>query len=371
VTDDLRVALVHERFSELGGSERVVEQLHAQWPTATVHAPIADRRAVPDGLRGVEIHTSPLQRVYRGGPRYSHLLPVLPMAVRHLDVGAVDVVITSHHAFANRVTCPPGAVMVSYTHTPGRWMWDPAYRHQELEGLAGRAALAGLSAALRRSDKRAAQRPDVVVANSRFVAARIDRWWNRRAVVVPPPVNTRFHHPADVEREDFFLLAGRLVAYKRPMVAIRAAERAGVRLVVAGGGRELPAVRKQASDLVSFLGPVDDEQLRELYQRCRGLVFPGVEDFGIVPVEAQSCGAPVVARAEGGVLDSVLPEVTGVLYEARDGHDETELLASALRGFAPAAFDPEVIRSHAEEFSEACFRSRMATVVAEAVSAHR
>ena len=360
----LRVAIVHERFTELGGSERVVEQLHRLWPDAVIHAAIVDRSSLPPGLARANLSPSALQHLFHGrGGRYSHLLPLLPLAMAKLDVGDVDLVVTSHHAFANRVRPPAGVPVVSYTHTPARWLWDPAMRAGEVGGKLGGAVLATFAATQRPSDRRAAQRLTGIVVNSEHVAARVRTWWGRDAVVVHPPVDTAWYRPDPaVAREDFFLFAGRLVPYKRPEVAVAAARRAGVRLVVAGAGRSAPAIERIAGPGTEFLGKVSDELLRDLYRRCRALVFPGEEDFGIVPVEAQACGAPVLALRAGGVLDSVVDGVTGTLYRAsRQTH--VEVLAEELRRFDPSRFDPAKIRRHAGAFSQEAFRRRFAAVV--------
>ena len=362
-----RVAIVHERFTEVGGSERVVEQLRGLWPHATVHAALVDPSALPPGLAGTEVRASAVQRLYRGGRGYAHVLPLLPAAMARLDVGEVDLVVCSHHAFANRVRSRPGTAVVSYTHTPARWIWEPAMRTAEVGGRAGRMALAAFAATQRRPDAVAAGRARVIVVNSRHVAGRVRRWWGRQASVVPPPVDVERHTPdPGTAREDFFLLAGRLVPYKRPEVAVAAAARAGVRLVVAGDGRSRPAVEAAAGPGTELLGAVDDATLVDLYRRCRALVFPGEEDFGIVPVEAQACGTPVLARGVGGVLDSVVDGVTGTLY--RGSGAEVADLASALRAFDPSRFDARVIRANAERFSAANFRIRFAAVVQDALA---
>jgi glycosyltransferase involved in cell wall biosynthesis len=356
-----RVAIVHERFTELGGSERCVEQFHELWPAARIHAAVLDPAALPAGLRDADIRPTGLQRLYRGGPRYAHLLPVLPLAMRAIDVGDVDVVITSHHAFANRVRPPAGIPVVSYTHTPARWIWEPGLRSNEVGGRLGAAALDVFARTQQRPDRAAARRLAGVIANSRHVAARIRRWWGREAEVVHPPVAVDFHTPdLAVAREDFFLLAGRLVPYKRPEVAVAAAREAGVRLVVAGDGRSRGAVAAAAAgSRTELLGAVDDQTLRDLYRRCRALVFPGEEDFGIVPVEAQACGAPVIAPAVGGVLDSVVDGETGVLY-AGDGVGP---LAAVLRSFDADRYDPARARTHAERFATHCFRDGVSAAI--------
>ena len=355
-----RVVVVHERLTELGGSERVVEQLVRAFPGASVFVPVADPRVRPGVLARTPVRTSPLQRLYRGGG-YAHLLPLLPLAMARADLGHPDVVIASHHAFAQRVRPPREVPLVSYVHSPARWMWDRAMRSGELGGRAGELALGGFAATQRRADRRAAARPDRIVANSSVVRERIRRWWDRDAEVVHPPVRTHLFTPdATVAREEFFLLAGRLVPYKRPEVAVEAAHLAGVRLVVAGEGRSRAACEALAGPGTRFVGPVDDATLIDLMRRARALVFPGVEDFGIVPVEAMACGTPVVALGAGGLLDTVVDRRTGVLV---DPGERARGFATALRHFDDEGYDAAAIREHAEGFAEERFRSRMSDVV--------
>lgn len=357
-----RVAIVHERFTEFGGSERVVEQLHELWPDATVHAVVVDRSVLPQGLRSADIRPSPLQKLYRGGRGYAHLLPLIPWAMSRIDVGQVDLVVTSHHAFANWVRVPSGCRFVSYTHTPSRWMWDKRFRRLEGGPLA-RIPLDGFAAAWRRADRAAAQRPDAIIVNSAHVAGRVSSWWRRTSEVVHPPVDVeRFRPDPSVRRQEFFLLAGRLVPYKRPEVAVTAARRAGVRLVVAGEGRSRKALEPLGAPGIELLGEVDDATLVDLYRSCTALVFPGEEDFGIVPLEAQACGTPVIAFRAGGAIESVVEGTTGLFYGP--GSDDAGSLAEVMSRFEPSAFDSSVIRAHAERFSPAAFRDAIRSVCA-------
>jgi glycosyltransferase involved in cell wall biosynthesis len=293
------------------------------------------------------------------------LLPLLPWAARHHDLSGYDLVITSHHQFANRVRADAAATVVSYVHSPARWMWDPEMRAEESGGLLGRAALATFARTQHRADRRAAQRPQKLLANSHEVAKRIARWWGRSADVIAPPVDVEFYrHDANVARDDFFLLAGRLVPYKRPEIAVAAAARAGVRLVVAGDGRARDACEAVAGPRTEFIGTVDNATMRDLYRSCRALLYPGREDFGIVPVEAQSCGAPVISVAAGGALDTVIDGRSGVLYGAGPG--EINRLASTLRSFEPARFDAAVIAAGAQKFSPDRFRREILDAVRSA-----
>jgi glycosyltransferase involved in cell wall biosynthesis len=366
MAEDLQVVLVHERFTDFAGSEKVVSELAGTWPDARVLAPITRVEGMDEVLSG-RVEPGSLTRWVRG-QSYAHLLPALPLAMRRLPVGSPDVVIASHHAFANQVVHASSAPVVSYVHSPARWVWDPAMRRGEAGGALGAAGLGAFAAAYRRADRSAAARVHTLLANSSAVAERITAWWGRSAQVVHPPVDTGFYRPdPDVPREEFFLIAGRLVPYKRPDLAVRAARAAGVRLIVAGSGRAEAACRQWAGADVTFLGRVDDHTQRDLYRRCRALLLPGVEDFGIVPVEAAATGAPVLAAAAGGALDTVRPGQTGTLVATpTDDAAAVEAWAAALRDFRSATFDPAAIRAHAESFSRDAFRDRMRSVVGAA-----
>jgi glycosyltransferase involved in cell wall biosynthesis len=365
-----RAALVHERFTEVAGSEHVVEQLSAQWPDARVHVPIARPSGIPSSLRTVT-RTTWLDHLYRAAGQRSHapLMPLMPRAFRSMDLDGSAVVVISHHAFAMQAVFATSAPTIVYVHSPARWAWDDSLREGEGGGRVGGTALALLAASARRAELAAAPRVDRIVANSTAVAGRVRRWWQRDAVVVHPPVDTGAFTPeVGLPREDFFLLAGRLVPYERPDLAIRAANAARVRLVVIGDGRSLAHCRSIAGPTVSFLGRVPHHQLVDAYRRARAVLMPGVEDFGIVPVEAMACGTPVIALGDGGALDSVQDDVTGRLVPPCADDDLVARFADAMARFDAGTYDPSVIRTHAETFSRARFRTQMQQVVDEVVS---
>ncbi|SIR63398.1 glycosyltransferase [Williamsia sterculiae] len=361
-----RVALVHERLTEIAGSEHVVEQLAIEWPDARLYVPIADDAAVVDVLKG-RVEVTGLDRLHRmiGRRSYAPLLPMVPTVLRRRDFGDVDAVIISHHAFALSAVHAAGDIpTVAYVHSPARWAWDPAMRAGEASGAAGKTALAGLAAVARKTESDAAHRITKVVANSTEVAERIRRWWGRESVVVHPPVNTeRFVLDPGTRRGDHFLLAGRLVPYKRPDLAVRAARLAGVKLKVAGSGRLQELCEGLAGPETEFLGRVSDATMLEAQRTARALIMPGVEDFGIVPVEAMACGTPVIAVGEGGSLDTVVPGLSGELVDNGSDDAVVERLAAAMRGFADTDYDPRRIADHAATFSQANFRRAMREVV--------
>lgn len=360
-----RVAIVHERFTEIAGSELVVEQLAMQWPDAAVHVPLANPSAVPVGLSAPPV-TTWLDAGYRmlGQRSYAPLAPALPRAFRGMQLGDVDVVVASHHAFATQVAFATEAPVIAYVHSPARWAWDRELRAQESGGAAGAAVLAGLSRVARNGELAAVGRLHRVIANSTAVADRIDRWWGREATVVHPPVDTDGYCPdSSVEREDFFLLAGRLVPYKRPDLAIRAAKLAGKRLVVAGDGRAMGACRELAGPDTVFLGRVTHQELLNLYRSAKAVLMPGVEDFGIVPVEAMATGTPVIALGAGGAVDTVVPERSGFLVAAGNDDEVVGGFAAAMQAFRPTDYHHGEVRAWAEGFSRENFRSQMRGVV--------
>lgn len=361
----MRAAIVHERLTEIAGSEHVVTQLAAQWPDAPVHIPIVDPRTTC--VFSDRIQTGALSAAYRAMRyrTYAPLLPLAPIFFTRRDFGDAEVVFISHHAFGVAAVHAAGArPTIAYVHSPARWAWSEDMRHGEASSLPGRAALAVLARLAMETELRAAPRLSTVVANSTAVAERIRRHWNRESTVVHPPVDTEYFTPdLDVPRGDYFLLAGRLVPYKRPDIAIDAAIRARVPLVVAGGGRDIDRCRKRAEGHpVTFAGRVSNEEFRRLLRGAKALLMPGEEDFGIVPVEAMACGTPVIAVCVGGACDSVVDGVTGRLIPFGDDEAVIESFADELVRFDSGAFDPAAIRRRAEEFSRPVFRRRMAEV---------
>ncbi|MBH0774752.1 glycosyltransferase [Nocardia bovistercoris] len=364
-----RIALVHERFTEYGGSEAVVGEFARTWPGARVFAPIVDAAAAPAIAHPPwdTIEDTWLTRAYTATGRRSHapLLPLAPRALRGLPLrDGFDAVVVSHHAFAVQAAFATEAPVVAYVHSPARWAWDPAFRAREAGGLAGRAALTVLGALARRAERAAAPRLTAVVANSHAVAERVRDWWGLPATVVNPPVRLdRFAPDPAVAREDFLLFAGRLVPYKRPDLAIRIARESGRRLVIVGDGRYRAQLEAMAGPETTFLGAAPDDVLVDMYRRCAALLMPGVEDFGIVPVEAMACGAPVLAVGQGGALDTVVPGVTGAHLPFGPDDRVVAAFAEFLRTDT-TAYDPAAVRAHAESFGPEMFRARMADVVA-------
>jgi glycosyltransferase involved in cell wall biosynthesis len=363
----VKVALVHDWLTGMRGGERCLEVFCELLPDADLFtllhvpgtvAPIIERR---------RIVTSFIQRLPSAATRYRHYLPLFPAAMARFDFSAYDLVVSLSHCAAKAARARPGARHLCYCFTPMRYVWD-LYEDYVGAGALARVALPPVAAALRRWDRRTSRRVDRFVAISRFVADRIQRCYGRAADVIYPPVDVqRFEIAPD--GDDFYLVVSALVPYKRVDLAVQAATRLGRRLLVVGTGPEERRLRAMAGAGVEFLGWRGDEEVAGLYARCRALLFPGVEDFGITPLEAMAAGRPVIALAAGGALETVIPAdhgatpPTGVLFERQS----VEAMMAAIRAFEADAerFDGKALRAHAEGFDRPLFKRRVADCLAE------
>ena len=356
-----RIALCHEWTTTYGGSDQVAARLAEVLGISDVYTFAAEPALAAELFPGRTVRAHRLGLRPMGRRHWQWLLPAMPRAWSRADLSPYDVVITSAHACANAIQVRPGAAHVSYCHTPIRYAWD---WREELGRLPPvlRPAWPAAAAALRAADRSWARRVTRFVANSRHVADRIRERYGREATVVHPPVDTRFWSPhPDQRRDGFFLLAGRLVPYKRPDVAVRAARVAGAKLVVAGDGPELSKLRRLADDNVMFVPTPSRETLRELFRGASAVLNPGVEDFGMTMVEAQACGAPVIALGAGGAVEIVSNGKTGILYEDASSNG----LSEVLRAFSPRTFRSEDARDNAMRFDSARFDAGIRRVMAE------
>jgi glycosyltransferase involved in cell wall biosynthesis len=362
-----RVAVVHDWLTIPGGSEQVVMELLEMFPSAVLYTSIYEATAWPPIITDRPIHSSFLQRVPGATRHYPKLLPLMTRAFRAFDLSGYDLVLSSSHACAKNVRVPAGTLHVCYCHTPMRYVWEEGFLEGEV-GRAARLAAAPLLAHLRRQDLAGAAGPDLFVANSRHVAARIERFYGRTAEVVHPPVDVERFLGLEHEASDYYLVFGRVVPYKRVDLAVLACAQAGRRLKVAGDGRAMDSVRALAQghgDTIELLGRVDDAQRDALLRGARALLFPGEEDFGIVPVEAQAAGVPVVAYGVGGARESVRDGVTGVLFDAQSPAS----LAAAIERLEGLAPEDAALRATAAGFGRARFREEMAVAIAGAARA--
>jgi glycosyltransferase involved in cell wall biosynthesis len=362
------VALVHDWLTGLRGGERVLEQLCLMYPDADVFTLVHVRGASGPVIERHRIGTSFLQRLPLATRKWRHYLPLFPLAIERIDLSGYDLVVSTSHAVAKGCRPAPGALHVSYIHTPMRYVWDQfdAYFGPGRAGIVTRAAAHAVAPALRRWDVASTARVHALVANSRFVAERIRRLWRREAAaVVYPPVDVaRFAPCAPALREDYALIVSALVPYKRVDLAVAAFSRLGRRLLVVGDGPELQRLRALAGPSVTLLGAAGAEALPDLYSRAAFFVLPGEEDFGIAPVEAQAAGRPVLAYGSGGALETVVEGETGVFFPNINERSFINALPAIDRLAREA--DPHLIRQNALRFAQERFAGEMAAAIGAA-----
>lgn len=353
----MRVALVHEFLYTMRGAERVLDALCELYPDADLFSLIYRKGTLNPRIEGRRIRPSFLQWV--PGARLNHrpFLPLYPLAVSELPLEGYDLVLSSSYAVAKGARVPPEALHVCYCHTPMRYVWDMVeeYFHLSRRGALTRWPLQLMVNRLRAWDVRTAAGVDAFIANSTTVRDRIRRLYGRESTVIHPPADAGFYTPDFGPREDWYLCASAFAPYKRMDLVMEAFRRNGRRLKVVGSGQDEANLRRLAGGNVEVLGWLPDDRLREMYRRCRALVFAGEEDFGIVPVEAQLCGAPVIAYGKGGLLDSVVDGVTGLFFAVQT----VEAVNAAVERFEAGRIDPGECRRNAERFSRPRFLEAM------------
>jgi glycosyltransferase involved in cell wall biosynthesis len=364
-----RIALVHDWLTGMRGGEKVLEVLCERFPHAEIFTLLHVPGSVSPTIERLPIHTSFAQRLPGVGRHYRSYLPFFPFAIERLRLEGFDFVLSTSHCCAKSVIRPQDAVHLCYCFTPMRYAWDQfdAYFGRAQVGILRHLALRPILGWLRSWDRRTAGRPDRYVAISHYVAGRIGRYYNREAEVVYPPVDTAFFTPGISGPEPFALVVSALAPYKRVDVAIRACQIANVPLKIVGTGPERPALERLAGPSTEFLGWLSDEDVRDFYRRASVVLLPGEEDFGIVPLEAQACGRPVVAIARGGALETVVPGETGILVDDVGA----DALAEGIQRCLRLPYDPRRIRQHAERFSRERFGDTMEALVRETWQTHR
>ena len=369
--DDVRVALVHHWFVSLAGGERVIDTIGSMFPSADVFTLFLDKEKLPPALRNRKITTSFLDKTPGARRVHRHFLPLYPLAVEMLDLTGYDLVITSDSGPMKGVITDMEAKHICYCHSPMRYLWDAHSTYLRKMKPLIRPGFGLASHYVRNWDYAAAQRVDHFIANSNYVAGRIRKYYRRQSTVIHPPIITANSFLAD-KPEDYYLAVGRLVPYKRTDLLIEACELVDRKLIIVGDGPEMKRLRQRAGRNVKFLGEVGESQLRESYAHCRALLFAADEDFGMVPLEAQSYGRPVIAFGKGGSLETVVgrlapittesaEELTGVFFSQQSAAS----LAQAILNFEACEhlFVPEQIQRHAYKFDVSVFAMRLQTFI--------
>lgn len=358
----MRVAIVHYWLVSMRGGEKVVEALCDMYPDADIFTLVCDRDKLSEKIQRHRIFTSFLQHVPGSRKHYQSLLPLMPFALESFDLRNYDLIISSESGPAKGIIPPPHALHVCYCHSPMRYLWDHYHFYRGNAGLLAKVMMPVLAPLLRTWDANSSLRVDRFVANSHHVANRIGKYYRRSSVVVHPPVATEDFVPGG-DVEDFYLCAGQIVPYKRIDLAVRAFTKLGRNLVVLGDGdsREIKALKRIAGPTITFTGPASFSELKSRLARCRALIFPGEEDFGIVPVEAMASGRPVIAYGRGGALDTVVPGHTGILFKDQS----VESLVEAVEVFEAMEprFRSDTIQMHAAQFSSMNFKIEMKKII--------
>lgn len=351
----MKVALAHDWLTNLGGAERVVQSLQKAYPKAPIYTSVYNQDRLPQFKRA-NIKTSFLQR-WPLATKKHQLFPTLrSLAFESLDFSEYDVVISSSSAEAKGIITPTETLHVSYIHTPTRYYWSGYKDYLSNPGLGMfnpliRLIMPWQVKKMRYWDFAAAQRPDLLIANSKVVQSRIKKYYKRDSLVVYPPVDLSRFDVKKSTSDGFYLVVSRLIPYKRVDIAVQACSQLGVRLVVVGQGPELSKLKKIAGPKVEFVGALDDDKVTKLYQRCQAFIFCAEEDFGITPLEAMACGKAVIAFGRGGARETVIEGKTGHFFDSQD----SDSLKKILIKFNNQKFNPKEIAKHAKSFSEERF----------------
>lgn len=350
------VALVHDWLNQYGGAERVLEVLKALFPTAPVFTSMYWPEALPEAYRGWDIRTSFLDRWPLVHRHHQPFLPLYPAAFASLDLTGYDLILSNKSGFCHGVRKPVGARHLCYCLTPTRFVWDfDTYVAHEGAGRLAAVLVPPWLRWFQAWDGRAAQQVDAFAAISTAVRDRIRRYYGREAVVIHPPTDVSRFTPS-AELHNYYLIVSRLIPYKRVDIAIQAFNQLGQRLVIIGDGRDRGRLEALAGPTIEFWGRRPDAETRQAMARCQAFIFPGLEDFGLTPVEAQASGRPVIAYAAGGAVDTVIPGLTGALFAPQTA----EALAETIAAFDPLGIDPQMCRQNALRFDLDVFRAKLA-----------
>jgi glycosyltransferase involved in cell wall biosynthesis len=364
----MKVAIIHYWFVGMRGGEKVIEALCEMYPQADIFTHVYVPEMVSDRIRQHRVIPTFINALPRAAKMYKTYLPLMPLALEQLDLRGYDLIISSESGPSKGIIPPADALHVCYCHTPMRYIWNMYHDYRSGAGRLTRLLMPPLSHYLRMWDVTSAARVDSFVANSTTVARRIHRYYGADATVIHPPVDTSaFAIAAPAELGDYYLMAGELVSYKRPELAVRAFNDMKLKLVVIGGGEMLDELRRIAGPTVTIMGSQPFDVLKQHYARCRALIFPGEEDFGMVPVEAMASGRPVIAFGRGGATETVAEGISGIFFTEQTA----EAISAAVRRLAALEIDSSKIAAHASQFGREQFLRKMRTHIDELMAARK
>lgn len=355
-----KVALVHDWLTNMGGAERVVINFKEIFKDAPIYTTLYNGKNLDKQLQNIDVHTSFLQNIRGAKKKHQKYFPLMPMAFESFDLNEYDIVLSSSSSCAKGVITNPETMHVCYCHSPMRYGWEFYYEYtKDMKGIKKKLIKYFMNY-MRIWDVTSANRVDYFIANSENVARRIWKHYKRESVVIHPPVRCKLFNISDID-EDYFLVVSRLVEYKRIDLAVKAFNDLGLPLVIIGDGPEKEKLKSIAKDNIKFLGRQPDEVIKEYYSKCRAFIFPGEEDFGITPLEAQASGRPVIAYGKGGALETVINGKTGLFFKEQ----KAEYIIECIKKFEKMQFNKDDIRRHAEEFDEEIFKEKISNFIKE------
>ncbi|WP_443739693.1 glycosyltransferase [Treponema sp.] len=359
----MKTAIVHDWLVNYGGAERVVEQMLLLYPDADIYTLVYDEKKMGKIFPKEKVHTSSLQKIPMAEKLYTKFLSLMPKAFEEFDLTGYDLVIASSSCCAKGVITSPTTPFIAYIHSPMRYAWDLYYDYLKNSGRLTKFFMKRWMPDIRKWDYISSQRIDTLVANSSYIARRIKKFWNRDAAVVYPPVDTDRLSVSDEAAGDYFVVFSRFVPYKRIDLAISACARLNKKLIVIGSGSQEKELKLLAASCknadIKFTGRISDSEVKAYLQKCRALIFCAEEDFGIIPVEAQACGRPIIAFGKGGALETVVNEKTGVFFEEQSVGSLVKAIEEFEKLDKENTFNPKKIREHAEKFSAENFRKNL------------
>jgi len=363
----MKTALVHDWLNQLGGAEDVLENLVSLYPNVPIYTSLYWKEKMPAHWREWDIRTTFIDKLPLAYKKQQLYFPLYPFAFEQFDFSEYDLVISNKSGFCHGIISGPETLHINYCLTPTRYVWRyHQYAEQEKLGRVVRTVMPPFLTFLRQWDRLAADRVDHFIAISQEIRRRIAKVYRRDSTIIYPPVDTQRFEPSS-RIDDYYLMVGRLVPYRRLDILIEAFNKMKRPLHIAGSGRDKERLEALAGSTITFLGYVPDEDLPDLFARCRAFMFPGEEDFGIAPLQANAAGRPVIAYAAGGALETVIPGQTGAFF----AEQSVDAIIKAVESFECELVDSQLIRQHAEQFDTAVFKQKMSAFIEEKMDAHQ